>query len=75
MDKEIEAVLRKKKYHVIQVPKERMIIQKKWIYQTKRLSNKAVKLHKRRGVPQGFSQIPGVDINKCGISSPIFGYK
>ena len=48
----------------VDVPKDKDVINVKWIYKTKQDADANVKKHKARMVARGFTQQPNIDFNE-----------
>ena len=64
MDEEIECIEKNQTWELVDVPKNKYVINFKWIYKTKQDANGNVQKHKERMVATGFTQQPGIDFNE-----------
>lgn len=61
MNNEYAALLRNKTWHLVPPPKNKNIIDCKWVYKIKRKSDGTIDRHKARLVAKGFKQRYGID--------------
>ena len=64
MDEEIECIEKNQTSKLVNVPKDKDVINVKWIYNTKQDGNGNVQKHKERLVPRGFTQQHDIDFNE-----------
>ena len=64
MDEEIECIEKKQTWEQVDVPKDKDVINVKWIYKTKHDVDGIVQKHKARMVVRGFTQQPVIDFNE-----------
>ena len=64
MDKEIECIEKNQTWELVDVPKDKDVINVKWIYKTKQDVDGNVQKHKERMVVRGFTHQPNIDFNE-----------
>ena len=64
MDEEIECIEKNQTCEPIDVPKDKDVINVKWIYKTKQDADGNVYKHKARMATRGFTQHPNIDFNE-----------
>ena len=64
MDEEIECIEKNQTWELVDVPKDKDVINVKWIYKTKQDADGNVQKHKERMVVRGFTQHLGIDFNE-----------
>ena len=64
MDEEIECIKKNQTWEMVDVPKDKDVINVKWIYKTKQDVDGNVQKHKERMVARGFRQQHGIDLNE-----------
>ena len=64
MDEEIECIAKNQTWELVDVPKDKDVINLKWIYKTKKDADGNVQNHKARMVTRGFTQQPDIEFNE-----------
>ena len=64
MDEEIEFIEKNQTWELVDVPKDKGVIDVKWIYKTKKDVDGNVQKHKAIMVARGFTQQPGIDFDE-----------
>nr|KYP63255.1 Retrovirus-related Pol polyprotein from transposon TNT 1-94 [Cajanus cajan]KYP63262.1 Retrovirus-related Pol polyprotein from transposon TNT 1-94 [Cajanus cajan] len=64
MEEEIKMIEKNNTWDLVDYPKDKDIIEVKWVYNTKLNTDGTIQKHKARLVAKGYSQQPGVDYNK-----------
>ena len=64
MDEEIDCIEEKQTWELVDVPKDKYVVNVKWIYKTKKDADGNVQKHKARMVARGFTQKPDIDFNE-----------
>ena len=64
MDEEIECIEKNQTSELVDVPKDKDVINFKWIYKTKQDFDGNVQKHKARMVARGFTQQPDIILNE-----------
>ena len=64
IDEELECIEKNQTWEMVDVPKDKDVINVKWIYNTKQDGNGNVQKHKERLVPIGFTQQHDIDFNE-----------
>ena len=67
MDKEIKCIEKNQTWELVDVPKDKDVINVKWIYKTKKDADGNVQKHKARMVARGFTQQPNIDFNETFV--------
>lgn len=70
MEEEIAAIEKNKTWELVDKPKDKEVVDVKWIYKVKHNSDGSVKRNKARLVAKGYLQQPGVDFNET--FAPVF---
>ena len=64
MDEEIKFIKKNQTWELVYVPKDKDVINVKWIYKTKQDVDGNAQKHKPRMVIRGFTQQPSIDFNE-----------
>ena len=62
MDEEIECIEKNQTWELVDVPKDKDVINIRWIYKTKQDVDGNVQKHKARMVARGFTQLPSIEV-------------
>jgi hypothetical protein len=65
MDDEFNSLIERGTWDVVDRPKDRKVVSRKWVFDLKTNELGQVVRAKARFVARGFSQVPGVDFNEC----------
>jgi hypothetical protein len=61
MREEYQSIVKNDVWDVVPGPKDKSVVNSKWIYKTKHVVHGSIENYKARFVPQGFSQNEGID--------------
>ncbi|KAL0314939.1 UNVERIFIED_CONTAM: Retrovirus-related Pol polyprotein from transposon RE2, partial [Sesamum angustifolium] len=61
MEEEIKMIVKNNTWGLADRPKDKDVIEVKWIYKTKLNADGSIQKHKARLVAKGYSQLPGID--------------
>ena len=68
MDQEVDAILRNEPWELVDLPKDKKLIDVKWVYKTKLTSKGKVDKHKARLVVKDYKHKYGVDFQEVFAS-------
>ena len=75
MKEEIKALEKNNTFTIVPQPSNQQVIDCKWVYRLKELSDGTIERFKARLVAKDFVQQPGYDFNMDELFAPVIRYK